>query len=233
MRAEEHEGGTVPASPTHVGGRPFGSTVPQHLLDSVERGTLRTRYRGVRCLKSPFDIVLYMQLFEKLRPCTVIEIGTKEGGSAVWFADLLTAHGIEGGRVLSVDLQPPIHTHHDRVLFLEGDAGNLEATLTPELLSSCLRPFLVVEDSSHRYHHVRAVLEFFHPRLEAGDYLVVEDGVLSRFSDQRFQKFDDGPNRAVAEFVGRHQEAYAIDTSLCDFYGLNVTFNPNGWLRRL
>ena len=28
------------------------------------------------------------------------------------------------------------------------------------------------------------------------------------------------------------EEAYAIDTALCDQFGHNVTYNPNGWLRR-
>lgn len=43
----------------------------------------------------------------------------------------------------------------------------------------------------------------------------------------------DGPNQAVAEFLRRNAGRYAIETSLCDFYGHNITYAPNAWLRRL
>jgi len=59
----------------------------------------------------------------------------------------------------------------------------------------------------------------------------VEDGVVSQLFGA-FSRYNDGPNRAVAQFLERYPEAYDIDTELCDFYGHNVTFNPNGWLRR-
>jgi cephalosporin hydroxylase len=42
-----------------------------------------------------------------------------------------------------------------------------------------------------------------------------------------------GPNRAVAEFLARRPERFRIDAELCDFYGRNVTWSPNGWLRRI
>ena len=46
-------------------------------------------------------------------------------------------------------------------------------------------------------------------------------------------KFKDGPNRAVSEFLEARPQSYEIDLSLCDHFGRNVTYNPNGWLRRL
>ena len=37
---------------------------------------------------------------------------------------------------------------------------------------------------------------------------------------------------AVAAFLAKRGESYAIDDGLCDQFGHNATYNPNGWLRR-
>lgn len=48
-----------------------------------------------------------------------------------------------------------------------------------------------------------------------------------------YEAFEDGPNQAVATFLSERPDAYRIDSSLCDHFGYNVTYNPNGWLRRV
>ena len=215
-----------------VQGRAFASALPVPVLDRIQAGTMRTRYRGVPFFKSPFDIALYLQLLGRLAPRTVIEIGTKFGGSALWFADMLSAQGIDGARVLSVDIQPLAGFTDPRVTFLQGDAACLGDILPASLLASCQHPFLVVEDSSHMHEHSLAVLDFFDDWLTTGDYIVVEDGVVAQLSGDHYRQYQDGPNRAVAEFLGRRADAYAIDEELCDQYGHNATYNPNAWLRR-
>lgn len=214
-------------------GRAFASELPGTALDRVQAGTMRTRYRGVPFFKSPFDIGLYLQLLGRLAPRTVIEIGTKYGGSALWFADMLSAQGIEDPRIVSVDIELQTRVEDPRIRFLHGDAGSLGEVLTPQLLQACPHPWLVIEDSSHFYEHSRAVLEFFDAHLSSGDYIVVEDGVVAQLGGEHYRRYQNGPNRAVADFLAMRGEAYAIDAELCDFYGHNVTYNPNGWLRRL
>ena len=214
-------------------GRSFDTELPTGLLSRVQRGTLRTTYRGIPFWKSPFDIALYLQLLSKLSPGTVIEIGTKFGGSALWFADMMTAQGTESAGVLSVDIAPTATISDPRITFLRGDAKQLGDVLRPELLNRCARPFLVIEDSSHMYAESAAALEFFHPVLRTGDYMVVEDGIVSQLPGERYREYDDGPNRAVADFLGSHAGDYEIDIDLCDRFGRNATYNPNGWLKRL
>lgn len=193
---------------------------------------MRNRYRDVAFFKSPFDIALYLQLLGSLAPCTVLEIGTKYGGSALWFADMMSAQGIQNPKVISVDIEPLTTFTDPRIDFLTGDAANLDDVLPRELLASCARPFLVVEDSSHHYEHSMAVLDFFDEHLDSGDYIVVEDGVVAELSGAHYRTYDNGPNRAVADFLARAGDRYEIDTDLCDRFGTNVTYNPNGWLRR-
>ena len=215
-----------------VMGRAFASSIDAKALDRIQVGTMHTVYRNVPFFKSPFDIALYLQLLSRQGPRTVIEIGTKFGGSALWFADMLVAHGVADARVLSVDIEPLAAFTDPRITFLQGDAKRLDAVLPAALLRQCARPWLVIEDSSHHYPESSAVLDYFHAHLQPGDYIVVEDGVVSQLSGAHYRQYQDGPNRAVADFLARHGDAYEIDAALCDQYGHNATYNPNGWLRR-
>lgn len=224
-------------TPTGAGrtaqGRSFASSIPPAVLDRIQTGTMRTRYRNVPFFKSPFDISLYLQLLSRLAPRTVIEIGTKFGGSALWFADMLSAQGIADPRVISVDVQSQAQFTDPRITFMQGDAARLQDVLPTRVLQDLQRPLLVIEDSSHHYEQSIAVLEHFDACLQPGDYIVVEDGVVSQLTGDHYRQYDDGPNRAVADFLARRGGSYAIDAELCDRFGHNATYNPNGWLRRL
>jgi cephalosporin hydroxylase len=215
-----------------IRGRSFTCALPAAALDAIQIGTLRNTYRGIPFLKDPFDVLLYQQLISRLKPRTVIEIGIKHGGSALWFADQLTAHGL-AGRVIAVDIEPQVAFTDPRIEVLRGDALALGATLGDALLGSLDHPWLIVEDSAHRFDTTLAVMQFFDRHLQPDDYLVIEDGVLSSFTDPLYRRYEDGPNRAVQCFLSADDGRYAIDVSLCDHFGYNVTFNPNGWLRRL
>ncbi|OGR01922.1 MAG: hypothetical protein A2511_02340 [Deltaproteobacteria bacterium RIFOXYD12_FULL_50_9] len=192
---------------------------------------MRTQYRSVPLYKSPFDLVLYLQLISRLRPATVIEIGAKFGGSALWFADMLALHGISP-RIVSVDIEDLPRPSDSRILFIHGDVLSLGVALPNELLKELPRPWLVVEDSAHYYHTCLAALTFFDACLEKGDYLVVEDGIVAELPQNIYGRYENGPNRAVNDFLSAHPERYKIDWELCDFYGRNITYNPNAWLCR-
>ena len=40
-------------------------------------------------------------------------------------------------------------------------------------------------------------------------------------------------SRAIFDFLSETRGRYAIDTDYCDFYGHNVTYNTNSYLRKL
>jgi cephalosporin hydroxylase len=209
----------------------YSSGIPAEVLRHVQHGVLQSRYKGARLLKSPFDMYLYGVLLERLRPGTIIEIGTLEGGSAIWFADQMQIHGMMPC-VVSVDKNSCPVIHDARVLFLECDGLNLSAALDVDLLSHLPRPWLVVEDSAHTFEVTQAVLDYFDSTLRPGDYIVVEDGIVRDMLGEIYRKYDDGPCRAVADFLARKGKRYEVDVELCDFYGPNYTFNPRGYLRR-
>ncbi|HEX9983152.1 MAG TPA: CmcI family methyltransferase [Thermoanaerobaculia bacterium] len=200
--------------------------IPYELLMKIQQGTMAYRYRGIPTLKNPFDLALYPLLLERLQPGTLIEVGTNAGGSALWFADQRP-----GMRVLSIDLEPPAGVAHPSVEFLRGDAHRLGDVLTPELMESLARPLLVIEDSSHLAATTTAVLDFFDRWLRPGEYIVVEDGILTAM--RAGDAYGGGPLRAIHDFLARAGGRYEIDRSLCDYFGHNVTWNVDGYLRRI
>lgn len=218
---------------TTVAGRPSESHMIGAFAERVLDGVMCGRYRGVPFCKSPFDIGLYMLLFSRITPRSVIEIGGKYGGSALWFADMLSAANDGDGRIVSIDNNPLHEFEDDRITFLKGDASALGKTLFRKDLVELPRPLVVIEDSSHTYDDSLATLNFFHEYLQPGDYIIVEDGIVSQLPNPKFRDYEDGPIRAIRDFLVLHGERYEIDKSLCDHYGYNATFNPNGYLRRL
>jgi len=200
--------------------------LPYDLLMRIQEGAMAYQYRGRPLLKNPFDLAIYPLLLERLRPRSLIEIGSHRGGSALWFADQAADL-----RVWSIDLEPPTDALHPRVTFLRGDASDLGASLAPSFLDALERPLLVVEDSSHQAAAVAAVLAFFDPWLRPGEYIVVEDGILDAMRVPHL--YGGGPLRAIHEFLDRAGGRYAIDRSLCDYFGRNVTWNVDGYLRRV
>lgn len=205
------------------------SAIPYDLLMSIQSGTMAWRHRGVPTLKNPFDLALYPLLLDEIRPRTLIEIGSHAGGSALWFADTAAGLGI-ALEVHSVDLVRPEGVTAPKVTFHTGDARNLGATFSTDFLATLPKPWLVVEDADHRYETTLAALRFFDPWLRRGDYLVVEDGILS---DMRVAAdYAGGPARAAADFLAADTGSrYEVDRRYCDYFGRNVTWNVDGWLR--
>jgi cephalosporin hydroxylase len=213
-------------------GRRWRSAMPVELINSFSEGAKNYKYCGLRCVKFPTELALYTLLISKLRPRTIIEIGTQEGGGALWMADQIRTFGIEG-RVISIDKNPPSPFYEkDRtdIVLLRGDAGRLEDCLSSDFLASLARPWLIIEDSSHKFQYTIAVLRFFDRKLQPGEYIVVEDGVVSDIG--RGDEFQGGPGRAISQFLSEAGGRYEIDEELCDFFGHNVTSNPNGYLIR-
>ena len=215
-----------------VNGRHFRVDLPTAILANIQRGTLQTRYKGLRLAKNPFDLALYMQTIERLKPATIIEIGTSEGGSAAWFIDQCRAFGLTNTQVISIDIEQPI-LELAGVTFHYGDSFVPGSTFPTEAIITAPHPWLVVEDSAHQYDSTLAVLQYFDLYMEQNDMLVVEDGVVADLEGETYRSFKDGPNHALADFLNATRGRYQIAEELCDFYGPNVTYAPNAWLRRL
>jgi cephalosporin hydroxylase len=189
-------------------------------LETVQQAKAsRLRWRGAALVKDPFDMAIIPQLLAELQPRTVIELGAYQGGSAVWLADNLDLLGIDG-HVLSFELDlSRVKVRHPRVTFFQSDLTNL-ATLAsagfgPARMGDLPHPWLVIEDA-----HVNTyeVLCHFDARMQAGDYVIAED-LLSRRKYMEVHRF-------------ARERDYWVDTAWTDLFGYNVTWNPNGYLRK-
>lgn len=62
----------------------------------------KTTYMGINCWKSVSDMWNYQEILSELQPSLVIEFGTRYGGSAVYFANIMRQIG-QPFKVLTVD----------------------------------------------------------------------------------------------------------------------------------
>jgi cephalosporin hydroxylase len=207
----------------------YATALSAPLLASVQRGTLSYTYKGIPTLKNPFDLALYPVLLWEVRPRTIIEIGSNRGGSALWMSDTMRTFSLPC-HIHSVDLEE-VGLQAPDVTFHRGDARRLSTVLPDALLKDLPRPLLVIEDADHRMETTLAVLRFFDAWLEPGEYLIVEDGIVAAMGEA--EAYEGGPHLAIERFLEERAADYAIDTRYCDWFGLNVTWNVNGFLRRV
>lgn len=219
-------------SERHARERPWHSSVPVEFLKSLQHRLHNFTYLGIPLLKNPFDLAIYSQLLWTLKPKTIVEVGSKSGGSAIWFAHQLAVFQPEF-RVFSIDLLKVEDVTHPQVTFLQGDANDLGRTDGIDWESDLIPPLLLIDDANHQELTCIRIADFFHPLLRRGDYCVIEDGIISDLSPEAFPNASSGPHMAVRHLLKQYPDAYMIDRFYCDMFGYNATWCTNGFLRRL
>jgi cephalosporin hydroxylase len=189
-------------------------------------------YRGVRILKNVLDLWNYQEIIHERGIEWVVETGTRHGGSALYFADLLAARNASG-LVISVDLD------HDslqipsqgipRLRLLKGDSASPAIIgLVASLLSAQRAPMFLILDSDHRKEHVLRELNAYVPLMQPGDYLVVEDTCVNGHPVR--PEFGPGPMEAISDFVEENPGVLLADRSREEKLG--CTFAPRGYYVR-
>jgi len=196
-------------------------------LDTVYDGHFFVKYKGVDYLKCPFDYVLYQMMITHIKPDLIIEIGTYKGGGAYYYADLLDSIG--KGEVHTINIYNQVEDknilNHPRIKFFNEGFENYDVNL-----ASGYETVLVIDDGSHIYEDVLKALHKFSKVVTKNSYFIVEDGVVS-FNNQG-HRLNGGPCRAIDEFMATTDD-FMIDRGYCDLFGVNGTFNPNGYLKRV
>jgi cephalosporin hydroxylase len=196
-------------------------------LEGINRGHHKTTYRGIPCIKCPFDYVMYQMIIFEIQPDLIIEIGTNQGGSALYMADLLEKIG--KGEIHSIDIEEKtgeVVKSHPRIkLFNKGWEGyDIENTLGFEKI-------MVIEDGSHMYESSLGAMNKFKDVVSIGSYLIVEDGILEALGISK-KYFRGGPLKAIKEFLSSNQN-FVMDKRWEDMFGESATFNTSGYLRRI
>jgi len=191
-------------------------------MKSIYDGHQRVVYRGVKAVRCPFDYVIYQMIIFNFKPDLVIEIGTNDGGGALYLADLMNI--IDHGLVHTIDITNHcariVATHPIIRLFNEGwENYDLKVSKV-----------LVIEDGSHKYEETLAAMQKFAPLVTAGSYMIVEDGIINKLGMGK--EYRGGPLKAIKEFL-RSNKDFKVERYWCDFFGKNATFNVNGYLKKI
>lgn len=187
-------------------------------------------YRGVRILKLPLDMWNYQEILFEKEIHWVVETGTRHGGSALFFADLLAA-GKREGFVASIDVTHdalnPLAVAHPKVRLVLGDSASESVMQQVMRMIPGERKgrLLLILDSDHAAAHVLRELTTWVPALRRGDYLIVEDTIVNGHPVR--PEFGPGPMEAVDAFVARNPGRLLADRGRETKFG--CTFAARGY----
>jgi cephalosporin hydroxylase len=191
---------------------------------------LRVNWLGVEVLKYPTDLLVYQEIIHEIRPDLIIETGTHQGGSALFFASILDLIG--RGQVISIDVATwNTLPHHPRITYLVGPSTSEDVLTEVARRAEGLETVLVTLDSGHTKPHVAREIDVYRRFVTTGSYLIVEDTKLN--GHPVFTRYEpdlgEGPMEAVLEFLAKDQ-TFRVDRSRERFF---LTSNPNGFLLKI
>ena len=201
-------------------------TNPIFNLKTIYNGHYNVTYRGIPMLKNPFDYVLYQMLINDIKPDLIIEIGSYNGASALYYSDILDLIG--NGIIHSIDIEDHVHLlakQKSNIKFFTTGYQNYDINYAKEF-----NKILVIADGSHKYDDVLGALNKFAPIVSLNSYFVIEDGIINALKMQK--NFNGGPLKAINKFLIESNN-FIIDRKYCDFFGKNATFNVDGFLKRI
>ena len=183
-------------------------------------------WRGVVMIKTPFDQARYHQIIHDTRPDVIVECGTFNGGSALFFLDTMKICGIDG-LVLSIDRS--IFARRPREAGIEYISSNTINRGTVAQIAKRVtgKRVMVVLDSDHHKDHVLREIWLYKDLVSSGCYMVVEDGCVN--NNPVFPDYGPGPSEAITEFMKTNNE-FIQDKDIEDLFLL--TYHPKGWLKK-
>ena len=201
----------------------FGDSIRREYylhIHTFRGGSREPRWRGTRVVKFPGDLILYSQVIYKRKPDWIIETGTAYGGSAIFYADMMSLFGGEG--VISIDVARPNNgadvPEHKLVTYLRGSSTDPEIYAKVKGMVGGKR-VMVVLDSDHSETHVFRELTLYGPLVTSGQYMVVEDCWTHR-------KDPYSPLRATNKYLEQHPEFKRVNIEKQFIFAVT----KDGWL---
>jgi cephalosporin hydroxylase len=188
-------------------------------------------YKGRALVKLPEDMRTYQHVIEDSRPEVIVELGTYDGGSALWFADQLDVLcGVKTARptVITVDRAirgRSIQVDDPNIAFIHGDLGDTDVASRVSALVDGRRA-MVVEDAEHTDRCTTAALELYSGLVSPGCYFVVEDAIVDDPDLALAGWGGGGVAHAISRFIEHHEE---FTQEYLEPYGLTMHFG--GWLK--
>ncbi|SRR5581483_543425 len=191
----------------------------------------RTYWMGVPSLQTPTDNWSMQEILWEIKPDFVIETGTYNGGTSLYYAALLSIIG-DKGKVITVDIDDSRigeasqrKLWKERVEFIKG--SSVDKAVSDRIRREVEGHSVVVTlDALHTRDHVFKELEIYSQLVPVGSYLVVQDTSVGH---PILADAGPGPMEAVQDFLKTHDN-FVVDRSREKFL---LTFYPSGWLKRV
>ncbi|CAE8657724.1 unnamed protein product, partial [Polarella glacialis] len=201
------------------------------------------RWLGAQVLQDAQDLMYLQHVVTAIRPAVIIETGTYKGGLTYYFATLMDSLGIQDGRIITIDRNPPekvwgaswfcpvceecirvweTDPWQRRVEFLPGwaDDQGLYATVR-ERIKDAQGPVMVNLDACHEYDCVYVEIMIYAPLVTVGSILVVQDAKLDKLWGK------PAVNAAIDNFLSQTDD-FVRDRSI-EYYG----YSQHVYLRRV
>lgn len=184
-----------------------------------------TTWLGVPVQQIPSDLWVKQEIIYETRPDLIIELGTFDGGSAMFYASLFDLLG--NGEVISVDIAPQSNLPtHPRIEFITASSVDpaIFERITPRREG---KKVMVILDSDHSRDHVRKELDMWASCVTKGCYLIVEDTNVN--GHPVLKEHGPGPMEALDDWL-KTKPPFENDPSREKYM---VTFHPRGFWRRV
>lgn len=183
------------------------------LYKHIHRAMHYPTYKGIKIQKFPNDLQLYHQVIWEHKPDVIVEIGTRFGGSALFFKD-------QGPEVITIDIKPQVAERDSRITYLIGNSTDPAIVTQVKELTNGKKTMIVV-DGDHSRGHVKWEITKYKDMVTPGQYLVLEDCYIDRGLF--------GPGQARDWFLERTKAFKKVDLHNDFLYGVT-----NGaWLLRV
>ncbi len=187
-------------------------------------------WMGIPTLKNVLDLWIYQELIVKIKPDWIVEMGSFQGGSTLYLAQIL--ENIGSGRVLSIDIDhSQFKATHPRINKLTGSTQ--DAGIINQVFRQCSAgKVMIIHDADHTEAMVLADLHSYADLVSKDSYFIVEDGIVDLFAPGTLLgdvMGGPGPLPAIREFI-KTDPRFIIDRQ-CERYQL--TYNPNGYLKKI
>lgn len=221
--------------------KPLGSWDSEATWSTFTDGSYRGTMLGVEIQKCQQDLDRYREIVEISQPDIVVETGTREGGSALFFHRELNL------QVVSVDLCPRFDRNGKPPWTGPGIEWVRGSSISTDVVQHVLpllrgKRVMVSLDSDHHSPHVQAEIAIWGPLVTPGCYMVVEDACFEqwdadrcRVGGSRIPEFGGPQHAMITQGLGR----IVVDTEGRKFWRdeavegmFSISHSPMGWWRK-
>ena len=190
--------------------------------------TTQVTWMGIPVWKNVLDLFIYQEIIFKQKPDFIVEIGSAEGGSTLYLAQLCDL--LNHGEVLSVDLDHrQFKVDHPRIIKITGQSTDPKVIQKVHVIAQG-KNTLIIQDADHSKEVVLADLNNYSDLVPVRGYFIVEDTIMDVFNPGNgVGRSIDGPLCAVEQFL-RENKNFVVDESLERYI---ITQNPHGYLKRM